>query len=36
MHEELVVVNPKYKHTIGEEYLNLLQSKNVTEAETKS
>ena len=36
MHEELVVVNPKYKHKIVEEYLNLLQSKNVTLAATRS
>ena len=36
MHEELVVVNLKYKHSSVEEYLNLLQSKNVTVAATRS
>ena len=36
MHEELVVVNLKYKHTIVEEYTILLQSKNVTLAATRS
>ena len=36
MHEELVVVNFKYKHTIVEEYPILLQSKNVTVAATRS
>ena len=35
-HEGLVVVNLKYKHKIVEEYLNLLQSKNVTLAATRS
>ena len=37
MHEELVVVNLMYKHTIGEEYLIILPvSRNVTVAATRS
>ena len=36
MHEELLVVKLKNKHKIVEEYLNLLQSKNMTVAATRS
>ena len=36
MHEELVVVKLKNKHKVVEEYLNLLQSKNVKLAAPRS
>ena len=36
MHEELLVVKLKNKHKIVEEYLNLLQSKNVKLAAPRS